>query len=443
MVLPYADRPVAMCYAVACLDSNPSPGFATTPPVDLSMVVAPPYDVIGADERARLASRHSANAIRIELPEPDHRAGLDRYAHAAAQLERWQEEGVIARDPGPSFYAYRMTAPGGHATNGVIGALGIDEQSVSDILPHEQTLPKPKSDRLDLLRATRANLSPIWGLSLSAGLTKTFVRSTQPDAVATDDDEVRHELWVIDEPSEVDAIREAVGSSPVVIADGHHRYETALTYRKELATGDDAAAPGVKDDADQVMALVVELADDQLDVGPIHRALSGLPDGLDLVDAFSSWFDVTRAGDFVERTTSALGQSGALALIMSSGAWLLSPKDGTPEAAGATLDSSMVALVLAELPEHDLEFVNFMAGGHRRRGHRPGPGGRPAAVGPGRPDRRVGPHRAAHAPEEHLLPSQAPHRHGLPHARSTGLVTTRSARPGRARTVLGFLGPGR
>jgi uncharacterized protein (DUF1015 family) len=350
---------VTMCYAVAMPRFEPFAGVRyDASRVDLSMVVAPPYDVIGAEERARLASRHSANAVRIELPEPDHRAGLDRYANAAAQLERWQEEGILARDPGPSFYAYRMTAPSGHATNGVIGALGIDEQSVSEILPHEQTLPKPKSDRLDLLRATQANLSPIWGLSLSAGLTKTFVRSTQPDAVATDGDEVRHELWVIDEPSEVDAIREAVGSSPVVIADGHHRYETALTYRKELAAGGGAAAPGVKDDADLVMALVVELADDQLDVGPIHRALSGLPDGLDLVDAFSSWFDVTRAGDFVERTTSALGPSGALALIMPSGAWLLSPKDGTPEAAGANLDSSMVALVLAELPEHDLEFLH-------------------------------------------------------------------------------------
>ena len=106
------------------------------------------------------------------------------------------------------------------------------------------------------------------------------------------------------------------------------------------------------------MALLVELAPDQLEVGPIHRGLSGLPDGLDLVDAFSSWFDVTRAGNFDERTTSALGESNALALIMPSGAWLLMPKDGTPEAAGAELDSSMVALVIAELPDHVLQFFH-------------------------------------------------------------------------------------
>ena len=150
-------------------------------------------------------------------------------------------------------------------------------------------------------------------------------------------------------------MREAVGSSPVVIADGHHRYETARTYRRESPEPAPAAIP---DGADLVMALVVELAEDQLAVGPIHRGLSGLPDGLDLVDAFSSWFDVTRAGDFDERTTGALGRVGRLALVMPSGAWLLSPKDGTPEAAGADLDSSMVALVIAELPDHELEFFH-------------------------------------------------------------------------------------
>src|ERR1700683_4413682 len=143
--------------------------------VDLSMVVAPPYDVIGPRERESLADRHSLNVVRIDVPEPDRRADLDRYGNAARLLERGQDEGILIQDPEPSFYAYRMISPNGHATNGVIGALGIDEQSSSEILPHEQTLPKAKSDRLELMRATEANLSPIWGLSLSAGLTKTFV----------------------------------------------------------------------------------------------------------------------------------------------------------------------------------------------------------------------------------------------------------------------------
>jgi uncharacterized protein (DUF1015 family) len=321
--------------------------------VDLSKVVAPPYDVIGPEERARLVGLHSANAVRIELPEPDRRGGLDRYDHAALQLDQWQEDGLLRRDPHPSLYAYRMTTPGGRRTNGVIGALGVDADSAAGIHPHEQTLPKAKTDRLDLLRATQANLSPIWGLSSSAGLTMTFLRADPPDATAVDADGVTHELWVIDDPLVIGAVAGAVGEAPVILADGHHRYETARTYyESQVSTG------AVDGDAGMVMALIVELTEDQLDVGPIHRLLSGLPDGLDLVDAFSSWFDVTRAGDFDARTTGALTESGALALVMASGTWLLSPRDGTPEAAGSDLDSSMVALVIAELPDHQLEFAN-------------------------------------------------------------------------------------
>jgi uncharacterized protein (DUF1015 family) len=319
--------------------------------VDMAMVIAPPYDVIGPPERQRLASRHSANAVRIELPEPDHRAGLDRYQHAATMIQTWQEGGTLVADPGPRLYPYRMTTPDGRATNGVIGALAIDPDSAATILPHEQTLPKPKSDRLDLMRATRANLSPIWGLSLTPGLTATFLPTGPPATAATDDDGVLHQLWVVDDPQVIEAVGRAVAATPVVLADGHHRFETALTYRME-----EADAGRTKPGDDLVMALVVELSDDQLQVGAVHRALSGLPDGLDLVDAFSSWFDVTRVGETTDRTVAALGETQALALIMPSGAWLLSPKDGTAEAAGASLDSSMVALVIAELPDHELAF---------------------------------------------------------------------------------------
>jgi uncharacterized protein (DUF1015 family) len=320
------------------------------------MVISPPYDVITPAERARLAGHHSANAVRVELPEPDHREGLDRYANAARLLCQWLESGILFRDQGPAFYAYRMVSPDGSSTSGVIGALGVDDRSAATIQPHEETLPKPKSDRLDLLRSTRANLSPIWGLSLTPGLTATVARLEPPDESAVDEDGIRHELWVLDDPDMIDTIAAQVGESPIVLADGHHRYETARTYLHELQAADGTPAAADLVGADAVMALVVELAADQLEVGPVHRTLSGLPEGLDLADCFSSWFDLTRAGEFDERTVAALGETGALALVMPSGAWLLSPKDGTPEAAGADLDSSMVALVIAELPEHELEF---------------------------------------------------------------------------------------
>jgi len=317
--------------------------------VELARVVAPPYDVVGPAERAALAARHPANAIRVELPEPDLRNG-DRYRAAAALLADWREHGLLVRDGAPSFYVYRMTAPDGSATLGVLGELGLEPGSAEEILPHEETLPKAKSDRLELLTATRVNLSPIWGLSLASGLTGLLDTTSAPAASATDDDGVRHELWAVDDPDTVAAIGGLVGSAPVVVADGHHRLATAGTY----LAGPGAGTPG----ADGILALVVELSEDALSVGPIHRLLAGLPDGLDLVDAFASWFDVARVGDFDERTTAALGRSSALALVTPAGCWLLTPRDGTPEAAGSDLVSSMVAMVLAELPEHELRFAH-------------------------------------------------------------------------------------
>jgi len=318
--------------------------------VELAKVVAPPYDVVGPAQRATLAARHSANAILVELPEPDPRSGDDRYRAAAERIAGWLADGLLIRDPTPAFYPYRMTDVDGSVTVGVLGVLGLDAPSASEILPHEETLPKAKSDRLDLLAATRVNLSPIWGLSLAAGLTALLATAAPPAATAVDDDGVRHDLWVVDDPAVQQGISDVVGSAPVVVADGHHRLATASTY----LDGAGAGTPG----ADGVLALVVELAEDTLSVGPIHRLLAGLPDGLDLVDAFDSWFDVARAGECTDRTTAALGESSALALVMSSGCWLLTPGDGTAEAAGSDLLSSMVALVIAELPTHELTFAN-------------------------------------------------------------------------------------
>ncbi len=313
-------------------------------------VIAPPYDVVGPAERAALAARHSANAILVELPEPDPRSGGDRYAAASARLADWRSEGILVRDPSPSFYPYAMTAPDGSVTLGVLGELGLEPGSIEEVLPHEETLAKARSDRLDLLAATRFNLSPIWGLSLAPGLTSLLTTAGPPLVAAEDDDGVRHELWRVDDPGAVEAVASRVGSAPVVVADGHHRLATAVTYRE----GPGAGTPG----ADGILALVVELSPEVLTVGPIHRVLAGLPDGLDLVDAFSSWFDVTRAGDCTERTTTALGESSAFALVTPGGCWLLSPRDGTPEAAGSDLYSSMVAMVLAELPDHELTFAH-------------------------------------------------------------------------------------
>jgi uncharacterized protein (DUF1015 family) len=329
---------------------EPFRGLRYDPSVPLEAVIAPPYDVVGPEERADLASRHRANAIHVELPHEEPSMGLDRYANAARLLGDWTEKGILLEDAAPAFYGYRMTAPGSSPTAGVIGALAC-EPIGGDILPHEQTIPKDRSDRLDLLRAARANLSPIWGLSLTEGLS-TLYRQTEPaDAKATDDDGVLHELWVMDDPALVDAIRVSVGASPVVIADGHHRYETALAYQAERR----AARDGARGDYDFVMALVVELAPGELTVGPIHRTI-GVPPGTDVVGAFSDSFDLVRAGPAEEDVVSAVAGSGALALVTRGGVWLLTVREEAYRRAESDLDSSIVAMVAKDIPGATVEY---------------------------------------------------------------------------------------
>jgi uncharacterized protein (DUF1015 family) len=325
----------------------------------IRQVMAPPYDVIESAERVHLASRHPANSVLVELPEADLQGGRDRYVVATELFGRWQRTGVLEADPTHCLYPYRMTDTNGRASTGVLGALGLAAPGEeSDILPHEQTLPKPKSDRLDLLRATRANLSPIWGLSMTPGLTATFDPSEdEPVADAYDDDGVRHQLWVLSDLDAINAVRQAVAASPVVVADGHHRYETARTYQAEVraANGDQ---PGPHD---LILALVVELAEDQLTVGAIHRSISGLPADLNLLEAFSAFFDVVRAGVADDRTLGALADANSLTMVTGGQAYLLLPHPETYEEAGNDLDSSLIALALAHLPPHEVQHRHSVA----------------------------------------------------------------------------------
>ena len=239
---------------------EPFAGIRYSPDVDMDEVTAPPYDVMSDSERAGYASKHRANAVRYDAP-----VGPTAYDDAAAVLAGLLADGTLVRDDSPSLYLYRMSNGARHTT-GVIGALGIGDD---DVLPHEQTTPKAKSDRLDLLRSTRANLSPIWGLSLAKGLADLTTPDGPPDARAVDPEGVVHELWRIADPVRIGQIVERVESEPVVIADGHHRYETCGQYRAERGPAAGAY--------DLTMTFVVELTEDELDVQPIHRLLRGVP----------------------------------------------------------------------------------------------------------------------------------------------------------------------
>lgn len=333
----------------------------------LDDVVCPPYDVISDSERIALESRSPSNVVRLELPHDDGErdGGPDRYERARVLLDAWRDGGILHRDGEPAFYGYRMTFtdPAGRRrqTLGVIGALGLEAPG-QGILPHEETTPKAKTDRLELLRATRANLSPIWGLSPGTGLSRHLDPPAHPTERTTDDDGIVHELWPITDPERIGAIRGAVESEPVLIADGHHRFETALNYRAEVA-GEPAAGRSGGDgpasipvDVDAVMALVVELSEEQLTVQAIHRLISGLPAGFDLPAALEAWFDVTPTEPVDRTILTRMDDAGALAVLTPAGCWLARPRPEVCEAATHDLDSSRLDVALAGLVEHQLSF---------------------------------------------------------------------------------------
>jgi uncharacterized protein (DUF1015 family) len=238
----------------------------------LGDLVSPPYDVIDDDERRALESRSPYNAVHLTLP----REGdwLDAYQRAARLLGEWRDAGVLAPDPTPRLYRYRMdhTDADGtpRSTVGVIGGLGLAALDGGTVIPHERTLAKAKSDRLNLLRATRTNLEPIWGLTLAHGFSALATADGPVVADCVDAAGACHSLAPIDDPDHIAALRSLVASAPVVIADGHHRYETSLAFRDEIA-----ALGGEPAGERAIMTLVVELAADQLRVQAIHRVLRG------------------------------------------------------------------------------------------------------------------------------------------------------------------------
>jgi uncharacterized protein (DUF1015 family) len=249
-----------------------------------------------------------------------------------------------------------------HTTTGVLGALGLEAPGDGDILPHEETTAKDKADRLNLLRRCRANLSPIWGLSLADGLSAACEPDRPADAVATDDDGVRHELWIVDDADGQARIAAAVAGAPVVIADGHHRFETALAYQAGEADGAPAGSPG----SDAILALIVELTEDQLDVRPIHRIVSNVPAGTDVAAALAPWFTVGVSVDIDDDLAHRLVDAGALALVTPDGTRLLHPCDDQfpPETFpnGVELDSRRTTVALrAALPDADVRFHHDIA----------------------------------------------------------------------------------
>ena len=228
-------------------------------------LVCPPYDVISPEEQKALYERHDHNAVRLELArDGDHDA-------AAATFERWLDEGVLRRDARDSFYVYRqdfMADSRRRRVAGVLGALRLEEFGpTSGVLPHERTMEGPKKDRLALMNALPVNVSPIYGIYRGGGGIGPFIESLENRPTAarfTDDAGVLHRLWVVEQAGEVEMLAAAIAANTLVIADGHHRYETALEFHRQQG------GPG---EHDSIMCFCVDADDEDLVVLPYNRAL--------------------------------------------------------------------------------------------------------------------------------------------------------------------------
>jgi uncharacterized protein (DUF1015 family) len=262
----------------------------------LQDVVAPPYDVIDAEQRAALEARSPYNVVRIDLP----RADGDPYAHAASLLDSWIEQRVVVRDEQPAIWALEQdyTGPDGRARTrrGFLARVRVEDYGAGRIRPHERTHPGPREDRLRLTRATKANLSPIFSLfSDSAGaargaLERATAQQATPWAVTTDDDGTVNRIWQITDQSAIDGAVEAAADSELLIADGHHRYETARGYADEI---------GGEGPHRYVLMCLVALEDPGLTVFPTHRLVKGLrPDQHEgLANAIRRDFEIEQLDD--------------------------------------------------------------------------------------------------------------------------------------------------
>jgi uncharacterized protein (DUF1015 family) len=239
--------------------------------VALADVVAPPYDVIDESQRAEFAGRSPYNVVELDLPHDPN--GGDPYEHAAKLMNEWMGQGILTRDSDPTIWALEQdyTAPDGSrlTRRGFLARVRLAPYG-EGIRPHERTQPGPKEDRLRLTRATRHNLSPIF--SLHPGDAWRHLATAvvgDPWGEVTDGDGTTHRVWRIEDPAVHEAIAEELAPGELLIADGHHRYETALAYQREVGEGGPA---------DHVLMALVSLEDPGLTVFPTHRLVSGLAD---------------------------------------------------------------------------------------------------------------------------------------------------------------------
>jgi len=351
---------------------------------DLARVVAPPYDVVDAAMLDRLLVRHPANVVRLDLPrEEAGDAPDDRYRRAARTLAAWRSDGTLHKDPHPSIYVYEQSyiVPGTDVARSQVGffaRLCLEPYGLeSGILPHERTLPGPREDRYKLLRATGVNTSPVVVLyedpAAAGASTLEAIRSKPPDLETLDDDGVTHRLWAVladgDALQSIAPLLETASRGPVIIADGHHRYETALRYRDERRMSRSCE----EDPAfDYLLTLFLETTHQPVTVLPTHRILRQLgDDGVDaLVTGLDRLFEVRRGVDdselrsVFEAIRPGGGGQGTFGLWTAAGGFLLTARRDVLEpllpAGGAAfrrLDVTLLEAAIRQLVGVDDEAV--------------------------------------------------------------------------------------
>lgn len=288
---------------------------------DLALVLSPPYDVIDEPERASLEARDPHNVVRLILPRDDAGQGSG-YAAAAALLKAWRSEGVLAVDEEPALYVYEE-ASDGHVQRGLLGAVALVGAEAGIVLPHENTMAGPVSDRLALTEATEANLEPIFLVYDGGGAASAVVAAAGGDALVTvtTDDGVTHRLWAVTDSATLEAIAADLHPRRAVIADGHHRYATYLRHQADRHAAGHGPGPW-----DYGLAFLVDASAFGPQVEPIHRVIPGLP-AQTAADLARSTFAVDEIEGDVQAAVDALAaaaKSGP-AFVVTDGhrSWLL------------------------------------------------------------------------------------------------------------------------
>ncbi|HEY5978125.1 MAG TPA: DUF1015 domain-containing protein [Microlunatus sp.] len=304
----------------------------------LPTLVAPPYDVLSDADLDHYLALDEQNITHVDVP----RGGEDPYAAAAGTLAQWRRDGFLVADDEPSFTLYRLsfTDETGSAREivGVLGGLEVVDPGAGGVLPHERTTPKASTDRLDLTRATRTNLSPVWGLSLATGLAGLLAEPGDPLGEVVEDG-VTHRVERVTDPDRISAITAALAADDVLIADGHHRYGISRTYRDEVR-----ATTGRTDTAaEETLAFVSELVADQLSVAAIHRLYDRM------YAEFSHTFHLTEMERPTPATLAAMVDEGFLVLYTRDRTYRMVPVPGAFEGV-RSLDGAWLEHTLGEVP---------------------------------------------------------------------------------------------